>query len=358
MERMDTPIDGMISIDGSHGEGGGQIIRTSLSLSALTGKPVTVTNVRARRSKPGLQPQHLKAVEAAAALCDAALDGAFVGSTRFTFSPFVPVKSGSYHFDIGTAGAAPLVIQTVLMPLALAEGESRVTVTGGTHVPHAPSAQYLEHVYATMLGDHGLQASIESPEAGFFPRGGGRITAQIQPSWFTPINLTERGRLKSIDVYVVTSQLPSHVAERGGAAAAKELRGFKKPDVHLLDLPSRGQGAAVVVVAESEHVRAGFSAIGERGKPMERVAEEACRQFAAWYRSEAVCDEHLADQFVLPMALTTGESRWTTSQVTEHLRTVLWLVQQFLPVEVALEEKSDGSGEVKLTGADRTRLRG
>jgi RNA 3'-terminal phosphate cyclase (ATP) len=350
---MESLTQDIITIDGSQGEGGGQIIRTSLSLAAVTGKAVTVRNVRARRSKPGLQPQHLMAVQAAAALCDAATDGAAVGSQQFTFAPTVPVKPGDYRFDIGTAGAAPLVIQTVLIPLALAGGESRVTVKGGTHVPHAPAAQYLQHVYAALLAEHGLSADIDSPAAGFFPRGGGEITAKILPSWFTPVDLTERGRLRGIDVYVVTSQLPEHVAERGASAAAKELRGFRKPAVHTLDLPSRGQGAAVVIVAECDTARVGFSAIGERGKPMERVAEEACRDFAAWYRTEAACDEHLADQLVLPMALTPGESRWTTSQVTEHLRTVLWLTAQFLPIEFDLEEHSDGSGVVTITGHKR-----
>jgi len=345
---MAMQVSEIISVDGSYGEGGGQIIRTSLSLSAITGKPVTIKNVRARRSKPGLQPQHLIAVQAAAAICDAALDGAAIGSTQFTFTPFVKVKPGDYRFDIGTAGATPLVLQTVLIPLALCGGESTVTVTGGTHVPHAPTAQYLEHVYAATLAEHGLDAIFDCPEAGFFPRGGGKITAQIAPSTFTNVDITTRGRLQSLDAYIVTSQLPTHVGERGAAAAAKELRGYRKTTVHTLDVPSRGQGASVIVVAECDNARAGFSAIGERGKPMERVAEEACQAFAKWYRSEAPCDEHLADQLVLPMALTPGESRWAVSEVTEHLRTVIWLTKHFLPIEATLEEKADGSGVVML----------
>ena len=345
---MATQASEIITVDGAYGEGGGQIIRTSLSLSAITGTPVTITNVRARRSRPGLQPQHLMAVQAAAAICDAALDGVAVGSTQFTFTPFVGVKPGAYRFDIGTAGAAPLVLQTVLIPLALSGGASTVTVTGGTHVPHAPTAQYVEYVYGATMAEHGLDAIIESPEAGFFPRGGGKVTAQIAPSTFTNVDLTTRGRLQALDAYVVTSQLPSHVGERGAAAAAKELRGYRKTTVHTLDLPSRGQGASVIVIAACDNARAGFSAIGERGKPMERVAEEACQAFAKWYRTEASCEEHLADQLVLPMALTPGESRWTTSEVTEHLRTVIWLTKRFLPIEATLEEKSDGSGLVTL----------
>lgn len=339
-----------IRVDGSFGEGGGQIIRTSLSLSALTGKPVEIVNVRAKRSKPGLQPQHLMAVKAAAKICDAGLDAAVVGSTRFAFVPTVTPRAGKYRFEIGTAGASPLVIQTVLVPLALAGGESEVVVTGGTHVPHAPTAQYLEHVYAAVLGPHGLNASMTSAAAGFYPRGGGSIEALINPSRLTPVDLVERGRLRAITVYVVTSGLPEHVADRGADTAERALRGFKKPDIVRLNLPSNGQGAAVVVVAECENVITGFSAIGERGKPMERVAQEACAQFTDWYRTGAACDEHLADQLVLPMSLVPETSRWTTSAVTEHLRTVLWLVKHFLPIDASLEEREDGTGLVTLRG--------
>jgi RNA 3'-terminal phosphate cyclase (ATP) len=215
-------------------------------------------------------------------------------------------------------------------------------------VPHAPTAQYVEHVYLEVLRPHGLNATITSPAAGFYPRGGGRVEAIVEPSTLSPVDLTDRGRLRGLTVYVVTSGLPPHVAERGGAEAVKQLGGFKKPTIVPLDLPSNGQGASVVVVAECENVRAGFSAIGERGKPMERVADDACSQFIAWYRSGGACDEHLADQLVLPMALARGTSRWTTSMVTEHLRTVLWVTRQFLPVEANVEEREDGTGLVTI----------
>lgn len=365
-----------VKIDGSYGEGGGQIIRTSLSLSALTGKPVTIDNVRARRSRPGLQPQHLTAVQAAARICNAALDGAEVGSKRFTFRPSSPVQPGRYAFDIGTAGATSLVMQTVMIPLALAGtangpadstalagtangradstalsgGASQVTIGGGTHVSHAPTAHYLEHVYAEVMRAQGLGSTLSIPAAGFFPRGGGKIETSIEPSTLAPVDLVERGRLRQLTAYIVTSELPEKVAERGAATASKALGGFKKPAVVPVDLPSRGPGASVVVIAECDNVRAGFSSIGERGKPMETVTLEACDQFAEWYRSGAACDEHLADQLVLPAALAMGESRWSTSAVTEHLRTVLWLTRHFLPgVETHLEERADGTGFVRIS---------
>ena len=343
---MSSPIQ----IDGAHGEGGGQIIRTSLSLSALTGKPVEVYNVRAKRSKPGLQPQHLTAVRAAAALCDAKLSGDAVGSVRFTFAPQSPPRPDRHRFDIGTAGATSLVVQTALIPLAHAAAPSHLTVTGGTHVPHSPPAEYLEAVYIPTLRQAGLHAAFRYPNAGFYPKGGGLVEVDIlggaQPE---PLDLTERGKLKSVKAYVVTSSLPGHVAERGAAAVEKFMKGVgRQVRVERRDKPSPGIGAAVVLVAECEGGRAGFTGMGERGKPMERVAEEPCEAFMEWWKTGAACDEHLADQLVLPMALTEGESRWTAPCISEHLRTVLWLTEQFLPIEYRLEETPEGTGHVTL----------
>lgn len=346
-------MQSVVQIDGSYGEGGGQILRTSLSLSVLTGRPVEIGRIRAGLSKPGLQPQHLAAVRAAAALCAARLEGDAVGSTRLRFAPQAPATPGNYHFDIGTAGAATLVTQTVLLPLALAGAESHVTVRGGTHVPHSPTVEYLEHVYAEVLGRHGLTATLESPRAGFFPKGGGLVQTEIAPASLQAIDLTERGDLHVLTVYIVTAQLPPSVGERGGVAARHRLRGIGvEPVIVMRDAPSTGPGAAVVIIAECENSVAGFSAIGDRGKPMERVAEEACAEFQAWWQSGAACDEHGADQWVLPMALVPETSRWTTSRLTEHLRTVVWAVSQFLPVETALEERPDGSGAVSLRGLE------
>lgn len=339
-----------VTVDGSQGEGGGQILRTSLSLSALTGRPVEITRIRAGRSRPGLQPQHLASVRAAAGLCAAALEGAEIGSGRLRFAPQAPPAPGAYHFAIGTAGATALVMQTVLLPLALAPGPSRVTVTGGTHVSHAPTADYLERVYLPTLARHGLAASCASPRAGFFPKGGGVVQAEIAGgSLPQPVTLTGRGSLHSLTALVVTSGLPPSVAERGIAAVRQGLgRSAVNLSVEAREAPSVGPGAAVFVVADCEGGWAGFSALGERGKRMEDVAEDACRAFREWWETGAACEEHLADQLVLPMALTPGESRWTTSRVTDHLRTVLQIVPQFLPVEAALTENPNGSGLVVL----------
>jgi RNA 3'-terminal phosphate cyclase (ATP) len=347
-QTMSTPVQ----IDGSFGEGGGQIIRTSLSLSAMTGRAVQITNVRARRTKPGLQPQHLAAVRAAAALCDAHLDGDSVGSTAFTFEPQAPVTAGEYHFDIGTAGAAPLVVQTVLMPLAHAKGVSTVRVTGGTHVPHSPPVEYLEAISLPALRRAGLDVSLEYSSAGFYPRGGGQIVLNVEVcSAPTPLDFVERGKLESLRAYIVTSNLPPHVAERGAATVERAMKGVgRNVAVEQRDKPSPGPGAAVVLAAQCESGLAAFSSIGELRRPMEKVAEAPCKEFMRWWKSGAACDEHLADQLVLPMSFADGQSRWTTPLVTDHLRTVIEVVRQFLPVEATLEENEDG-GTISLQGA-------
>ncbi|MBW3622106.1 MAG: RNA 3'-terminal phosphate cyclase [Armatimonadetes bacterium] len=345
-------MSSFIQIDGSYGEGGGQILRTSLSLSALTGQPVEFINVRAKRTRPGLQPQHLTAVRAAAALCDARLEGDAVGSTRFTFSPQTPPRPDRYRFDIGTAGATPLVVQTALIPLSLASAGSHLTVTGGTHVPHAPPADYLEAVYLPVLRQAGLHATFRYLNAGFYPKGGGQVEVDLLGgAALQPLDLTERGKLKKLTAYIVTSNLPGHVAERGIVALEKYMKGVGRTvRIERRDLPSPGTGAAVLLAAECENGRGGFLGMGERGKPMERVAEEPCEAFMDWWKTGAAVDEHLADQLVLPMALAAGESRWTAPCITEHLRTVLWATNQFLPIEFILDERPDGTGLVTLKG--------
>jgi RNA 3'-terminal phosphate cyclase (ATP) len=340
-----------IYVDGGYGEGGGQIIRTALSLSALTGQPVEFYNVRANRGKPGLQPQHLTAVKAAAALCDARTQGDSVGSVGFRFQPQAPVRPGEYGFDIGTAGAATLVAQTLLIPLVHAERPSRLALTGGTHVPHSPPEEYLETIYSAILRRAGADVRIRYEEAGFYPKGGGRIEASIQPAAeLNPIDWTERGKLRSLTAYVVTSSLPPHVAERGEKTILQWMKSVgRQARIVRRDLPSRGPGAAVTLVAECEGGWGGFSGIGERGKPMEQVAEEPCEAFMNWWKSGATCDERLADQLVLPMALSPGVSRWSSPRLTQHLRTVFWLARQFLPIEYAFAEE-DGRTRVTMKG--------
>jgi RNA 3'-terminal phosphate cyclase (ATP) len=220
-------------------------------------------------------------------------------------------------------------------------------------VPHAPPAEYLAAVYLPALRRAGLEVHFRYPRAGFFPKGGGEVEIEIRAAAPTqPLDFTERGKLRTLTAYIVTAELPEHVAERGVAAVTEALRRVgRKATIERRDRPSHGPGAAVVLVAECDGGLAGFTALGQRGKPMEQVSEEACAAFMAWWKTGAPCDEHLADQLVLPMALAAGESRWTTPAVTQHLRTVLWVTQQFLPIGVSLDEAPDGSGTLTLRGA-------
>ncbi len=341
-----------ITMDGAYGEGGGQIIRTSVALSAITGKPVEIANIRARRSKPGLQAQHLTSVKAAAALCDAKLFGAELGSQWIRFEPQGLANGGDFRFDVGTAGATGLVAQTVLMPMSIMTDGATAEIRGGTHVPMAPPADYIRSVYVPILRQMCVTASLNLNRAGFFPKGGGEIDVKVSGRPTLPIDVTERGRLKSLSIFITTSDLPDHVAERGVETMMKPLKGYGVPIVPVSQrLDSKGAGAAVLLVAECENGTGGWTSLGERGKPMERVAAEAVRGFEKWFKTTAAVDEHLADQLVLPCALASGKSRWTTPEITEHLRTVLFVTQQFLPITYDLAENADGSGTVTLTGA-------
>ena len=339
-------MDEVTYIDGSYGEGGGQIIRTALSLAAITGKAIEITDIRAGRAKPGLQAQHLTAVQLATELCAARVDGATLGSMRLLFVPQAPVMAGKFRRDIGTAGAIALVVQTALLPLALSHGESQIRLTGGTHVPHAPSIDYLDAVYLPALRRLGIVARISYTRAGFYPRGGGEVLVEIAPTaGLRPHDFTERGALRTITAMITTSGLPAHVAARGSVTittAMNKLGVGGRLTLEVREKPSHGPGAAVLLAVECENGHAGFTALGKPGKPMEQVAEEACRDFAGWWASGAACDEHLADQLILPMALAGAESRGTTPTCTEHLRTVGWLVEKFLPVTCSVTEQTNG----------------
>ncbi|MDB5102251.1 MAG: 3-terminal-phosphate cyclase [Cyanobacteria bacterium RYN_339] len=340
-----------VEIDGAFGEGGGQILRTSVALAALTGRATIIRNIRAGRPKPGLAAQHLASVRAAAELCGAGLAGDAVGSQYLEIHPKRAVQPGAYRFPIGTAGATALVGQTVAVPLALA-GASQVTIYGGTHVPFAPSACYLADVYAPALADLGLHLAVDTPKAGFFPKGGGELRLTLAAGSPTAIDWVERGKLTQITAIALTSGLEPHVAERGLKAMRAQLQGVGRP-VTLENRPRPGEqgGAAVLVAGSCQRGHFGFLALGQRGKPIEKVAEEATAAFWAWFKTDAATEEHLADQLVLPLALAEGESRWTTQQASLHLETVLWVARHYLPIRYDIQQKPDGSALVTLQGA-------
>jgi len=347
----------MVNIDGSFGEGGGQVLRTSLTLSAITGQPLHIYNIRAARSKPGLQAQHLTSVRAAAAICGAELEGAAMGSQSLVFRPAHPPQAGEYVFDVtearreagGSAGATTLILQTVLLPLALAKGESHVTIRGGTHAPFSPPFPYIRHVYLPTLWRMGVRAQVELQRYGWYPAGGGEITLKIQANGGTlrPTTLTERGELRQVRGTAAVANLPSHIAHRMANRAVNVLKEADiQSRVEAAHVEATGPGAGIFLIAEYEHSVAGFTAYGQKGLPSERVADSVCHDLIAYHRSNAATDMHLADQLVLPTALATGESRWTTCRVTQHLLTNAWVVRQFLDVPINITGNENESGQV------------
>ncbi len=340
-----------VVIDGSHGEGGGQIVRTGLALSALTGRPVRIENIRAGRPKPGLAPQHLAAVRAVAAICDATLEGDALGSKRLEFVPGTRPRPGSYRFDIavarkgGSAGAATLVLQSVLVPLALAGGRSDVTVRGGTHVRWSPPFDQVRDVWLPTLARLGIVATADLLQSGWYPAGGGEIRASVRGladealSRLRPLDARERGPLQRIFGRAIAANLPAHIPTRMTARAYALLAGLDvevaiKPE--LMVAPC--QGAGIFLTAEYEAARAGFSGLGERGKPSEAVAEEAVAGLVNHYLSGAALDSHLADQILVPLALAAGPSQFTVECATEHVRTNAWVIGRFGLADVSVDE--------------------
>lgn len=348
----------MIAINGSYGEGGGQVLRTSLTLASLLGLSTRIEKIRAGRKKPGLQAQHLTGVRAVAKICDVKLEGAELGSQALTFVPQSPSRAGGYAFDVaearkgGSAGSTGLVLQTLLLPLAFADGTSHLTIKGGTHVAWSPPFHFLKHVYLPTLKRMGLEAEVGIDRWGWYPIGGGVIKAEIKGTKggdLVGLDLTERGELKRLWGISALSNLPMHIAERQKRRAEDILRqrGFD-PQIEIVSAPATGQGTAVFLLAEYENVAAGFTALGARGKPAERVAEEACQGFIEHHESGACLDKHLADQLILPMSLAGSPSAFTTSEITQHLLTNVWVVEQFLNVRFEVEGKEGDKGKVAV----------
>jgi RNA 3'-terminal phosphate cyclase (ATP) len=327
-----------IVIDGSYGEGGGQVIRTSLALSAISGRPVEIFNIRGKRAKPGLQAQHLKCVHAAAEICGAEVRGDKLQSQSLRFRPQHKTSPGEYRFDIGTAGSTTLVLQTILVPLVIAGGGSQVTITGGTHNPMAPCTDYLEAVFLPAMSRMGAVSSVSVPSLGFYPVGGGKLTCVIEPCReLRGINLEMRGPIVRQVGRVIVANLSEDIARRGRQDLAQSLPSVNA--VEIVEGSSPGAGAAVFIASQYQHAFGGFTGIGERKKWMGAVVEEAVIPFLAWESSQATVDEHLADQLILPAVFAEGSSRWRTSVVTEHLRTVVWLVKQFVDRSIEIDER-------------------
>ncbi len=340
----------LVELDGSFGEGGGQILRSSLALALLTGKPFHLRNVRARRPKPGLQPQHLMSVRAAAAVGAAQVRGASVGSTDLLFEPG-PVSAGTYRFDIGTAGATGLVLQTLYLPLALrGDAPSEVTLVGGTHVTTSPCFHFLNVTWRAYLGRMGLRLSMRMVRPGFYPRGGGVVVAHIQPTArLHGLNLSRRGEV-TVRGFSAIARLPEHVAQRQARRAAFRMEQFgAEADVRQEEWEG-GPGSVLALVVDTDPAPALFFGLGARGKPAEAVADEAADQAIAYLRAApAAVDAHSADQIVLPLALADGPSEYTTAALTQHLLTNVAVIRRFVEREIVCEGHLDHPGVVRIT---------
>lgn len=334
----------MITIDGSQGEGGGQILRTALALSLVSGRPFAIEKIRAKREKPGLMRQHLTAVEAAAKIGNARVEGAALRSSKLVFHPG-EVVPGDYTFAIGTAGSVTLVLQTVLPPLLIAGGPSRLTLEGGTHNPFAPPFDFLQKAFLPLLNRMGAQVTAELDRPGFYPAGGGRFRVEIAPAPLQRVDIPERGSIRRRVARALVSNLPRNIAERELAIIEKKL---DCDEYRVEQVPnSRGPGNVVLIEIESEHITEVFTGFGERGKPAESVAEEVVNDARAYLAAGVPVGECLADQLLIPMALAGGGS-FTTLALSRHTKTNAEVIRLFLDVDVGFEQLSPDVWRVEV----------
>jgi RNA 3'-terminal phosphate cyclase (ATP) len=326
----------VVAIDGAQGEGGGQILRTALALSLVTRTPFRIERIRARRARPGLLRQHLTAVNAAAAVGGAEVEGATLGSAGLVFRPG-PVRAGAYHFAIGTAGSTGLVAQTVLPALLTAATPSTLTLEGGTHNPAAPPFDFLALAFLPLIARMGprVEAALDRP--GFYPAGGGRCTFQILPAArLVPLTLLERGAIRRRRAQALVARLPRHVADRE-LAVVRDRLGWSEAEMEtvVVDAGARGPGNALLLEVESEHVTEVFSGFGEIGVRAEAVAERAVKEARRYLAAGVPVGPHLADQLLLPLALA-GGGAFRTVGLTSHSRANLDVIRAFLSTSIAV----------------------
>jgi RNA 3'-terminal phosphate cyclase (ATP) len=336
----------MLTLDGAHGEGGGQILRTALSLSAVLVRPFRLINVRAQRRRPGLMPQHLSAVRALAAITGAAVSGDVLESREIEFSPSHPPRPGQYLFDVvdaaqhGSAGSVTLILQTLIVPMAMAGGESTVIVRGGTHVEWSPPFDFLADCYLPVLRRVGFQADARLERPGWYPVGGGEVHCKIlggAKGRLEPMQVMVPGSLRRIKGQALGTNVPDHVPQRMMGRAHALLSSLGVPlEINIRHVAGPGSGTGLFLMADYDAMAAGFSGFGRRGKPAETVAEEAVTSLLEHHRSGAAVEAHLSDQLLLPLSLAAGPSEFTTTGASRHLMTNAWVIQQFGVAEVTV----------------------
>lgn len=334
-----------IELDGA--EGGGQILRSALSLSMITGKALRIVNIRGRRSRPGLLRQHLTAVRAAAEICAAAVEGAELGSRSLTFRPG-RIRGGDYRFAIGSAGSAVLVLQTLLPALLFADAPSSLAISGGTHNPLAPPTDFIARSWLPLLRRMGAKIDFELLRHGFMPAGGGELLVRVEPSVLQPLHLPEAGAERSRSARALLTAIPGHVADRE-LERVRRHAGWHAASTQVVRLPEdQGPGNALLLEVECEHLALVFCAFGQSGVSAERVAGQALQQADAWRTSGTAVDEHLADQLLLPIALAGGGS-FTTPLLSDHLRSNRAVIEAFLPVRIDCQAHPAGGQHIRIT---------
>jgi RNA 3'-terminal phosphate cyclase (ATP) len=326
-----------LRVDGSMGEGGGQVFRSAIALSALLERPLEIHGIRSRRKKPGLRPQHLTGLRALAEMTGARVEGDALHSTEVRFSPG-PVRSGRYRFATGTAGSTTLLLQTVLLPAAFSPHGAELTLEGGTDVPLAPPFEFLRHVVAPAMGSMGLRATIRLTRRGYYPEGGGAIEAKVPAvKDLDPFAAEDRGSLRVLAGVAHASRLPNHIPRRMAHAARSRLEtwGEATLEIQLRDVPATGTG--ITLWASFERAWLGAGQLGRPGRRAEVVGERAGSEMVGLLESGATVDTRLADQLVLPAALASGSSVFLVPSVSTHLETNLALAEQILGATWTLE---------------------
>jgi RNA 3'-terminal phosphate cyclase (ATP) len=336
----------MIAIDGSYGEGGGQILRTSLALSLVTGKPFSIHSIRAGRKKPGLMRQHLTAVNAAAEISLAALEGNSIGSQAFTFEPET-VKPGSYRFAIGSAGSCTLVFQTVLPALLTAGEPSEIVLEGGTHNPFAPPFDFLEKAFLPVINrmGPGVDAVLEKP--GFYPAGGGRFRVSIDPTDLNRIDLLERGNIANKTARASVANLPVHIADRELKVIHETLKWDREALKAVEVEDSQGPGNILSIEVESDNITEVFTGFGEKGVSAEKVAKRTAQAVREYLAFNVPVGRYLADQLLVPMALA-GGGKFRTLSPTKHTTTNIEIIKKFLDVEITASEYDQNQWEIEI----------
>lgn len=327
----------MITIDGSEGEGGGQVLRNAAALSLVTGVPFRITNIRGKRPKPGLMRQHVTAIEAACVIGGAETIGLAVGSTELSFKPG-KVTPGNYHFAVGTAGSTSLVLQTVLMPLIFADAPSRLVLEGGTHNMMAPPFEFLERAFLPIINRMGPTVTAKLVRHGFYPRGGGRVEVEITPAPLCRIDCLDRGALISRSAMAYIAGLSGEIAEREIKEAKKRLPDWPEDAFAIRTLPeSVGPGNIVMIEAAYAHVTEISSGFGKLGASSESIAKDAARRLAGYMATDAFAGPYLADQLLLPFALA-GGGQFTTVKPSQHSRTAADIIALFTGRHPRFEE--------------------